>query len=270
MPMEAMLEELPSDETAEEAEDTEDASEATEDDEYVTVTIRAWCGQAGYTEKRTAEFGLSVAGTRTVNEEDPALNHHFIENEREECYVCVHCNDSWHDYPPSYKDGYEEFPEKASKGHTEKHEDGTHEFTDIVWDKDNHSWCKAKIKCAERYCDHLWSDEELECDVEESSLTDSEGKTYPVFTATYNGELVDKQYPDGKTAYTLGDVNDDGEINLKDVVLLRQYYAGGDVTVNELAADVNGDGAVTLKDVVLLRQYYAGWDVQLGKSEDAE
>ena len=270
MPMEAMLEELPSDETAEEAEDTEDASEATEDDEYVTVTIRAWCGQAGYTEKRTAEFGLSVAGTRTVNEEDPALNHHFIENEREECYVCVHCNDSWHDYPPSYKDGYEEFPEKASKGHTEKHEDGTHEFTDIVWDKDNHSWCKAKIKCAERYCDHLWSDEELECDVEESSLTDSEGKTYPVFTATYNGELVDKQYPDGKPAYTLGDVNDDGEINLKDVVLLHQYYAGGDVTVNELAADVNGDGAVTLKDVVLLRQYYAGWDVQLGKSEDAE
>ena len=40
--------------------------------------------------------------------------------------------------------------------------------------------------------------------------------------------------------------------------------------MNELAADVHGDGAVTLKDVVRLRQYYAGWDVQLGKSEDAE
>lgn len=268
MPMEAMLEELPSEETAEEAEDTEDASEATEDDEYVTVTIRAWCGQTGYTEKRTAEFGLSVAGTRTVNEEDPALNHHFIENEREDCYVCVHCNDSYHDEYPEDYDGYEPKDEDATYEHYDYDESETPEFVNIEWAAD-YSACTAQLKCAERYCDAAISDT-VDCTVKAEAIDGSDGNTYRVFTATYMGNVVDKQYPDGKPAYTLGDVNDDGEINLKDVVLLRQYYAGGDVTVNELAADVNGDGAVTLKDVVRLRQYYAGWDVQLGKSEDAE
>ena len=269
MPMEAMLEELASEETAEEAEDTEDASEANEDDEYVTVTIRAWCGQAGYTEKRTAEFGLSVAGRRTVNEEDPALNHHFIKNEREDCYVCVHCNDSWHEEYPEDYDGFEPKDENATYEHYDYDEGETPEFVNIEWAAD-YSACTAQLKCAERYCDAAISDT-VDCTVKDETIDGSDGNTYRVFTATDDmGNVVDKQYPDGKPAYTLGDVNDDGGINLKDVVLLRQYYAGGDVTVNELAADVNGDGAVTLKDVVLLRQYYAGWDVQLGKSEDAE
>ena len=265
MPMEAMLEELASEETAEEAEDTEDASEANEDDEFVTVTIRAWCGQAGYTEKRTAEFGLSVPDTRTENKEDPALNHHFIYNDDEKvkCHICIHCNDSYHkEYPEDY-DGYEPEDPDATYDHYEEHEDGTHEFTDIVWDKDNYSWCKAKIKCAERYCDHLWSDEELECDVEESSLTDSEGKTYRVFTATYNGELVAKEYPDGEPPYTPGDVNNDGEVNGKDVIRLTQYTAEWDVEINLAAADVNGDGVVNGKDLIRLTQYVAEWDVEL-------
>ena len=64
-----------------------------------------------------------------------------------------------------------------------------------------------------------------------------------------------------------GDVNGDGAINLKDVVLLRRYIAGGwNVTVDEDIADVNSDKTVNLKDVVLLRRYIAGgWDVALKK-----
>lgn len=61
-----------------------------------------------------------------------------------------------------------------------------------------------------------------------------------------------------------GDLNGDGEINLKDVVLLRRYIAGGwGVTLDETAADINHDDAINLKDAVLLRRYIAGgWNVE--------
>ena len=62
-----------------------------------------------------------------------------------------------------------------------------------------------------------------------------------------------------------GDVNGDGTVNLKDVVMIRRYIAGGwNVTINESIADVNGDGNVNLKDVVMIRRYIAGgWNVEL-------
>lgn len=256
MPMEAMLEELASEETAEEA---EDASEANEDDEYVTVTIRAWCGQAGYTEKRTAEFGLSVAGTRTVNEEDPAQNHHFIKNEREGCYVCVHCNDSWHEEYPKDYDGYEPKDLDATYKHYDYDEGETPEFVNIEWAAD-YSTCTAQLKCAERYCDAAISDT-VDCTVKAKTIDGSDGNTYRVFTATYMGNVVDKQYPDGKPAYTLGDVNDDGEIDVYDLAKLRKYVADSDsVKIDLLAADVNGDGEVDVYDLAKLRKYVADPD----------
>lgn len=62
-----------------------------------------------------------------------------------------------------------------------------------------------------------------------------------------------------------GDVNGDKEINLKDVVLLRRYIAGGwDVNIDENAADVDHNGEIDLKDVVMLRRFIAGdWDIEL-------
>ena len=55
-----------------------------------------------------------------------------------------------------------------------------------------------------------------------------------------------------------GDLNGDGNVNLKDVVLLRRSIAGGwNVTVDDTLADVSGDGKVNLKDVVLLRRQIA-------------
>ena len=61
-----------------------------------------------------------------------------------------------------------------------------------------------------------------------------------------------------------GDVNGDGEVNLKDVNRLRKYLAGADVEINMANADVNGDGEVTLKDLARMRKYFAGADVALG------
>ncbi len=62
-----------------------------------------------------------------------------------------------------------------------------------------------------------------------------------------------------------GDANGDDKVDLRDVVLLRQYmanyvYATGASTVQvKPGADANGDGKVDLKDVVLLRQYMANY-----------
>ena len=68
----------------------------------------------------------------------------------------------------------------------------------------------------------------------------------------------------------LGDLNGDETVNLKDVVLLRRYIAGGwSVTLDESVADVNGDETVNLKDVVLLRRYIAGgWNVELNPTNN--
>ena len=65
-----------------------------------------------------------------------------------------------------------------------------------------------------------------------------------------------------EAAAVKGDLNGDGSVNLKDVVIMRRYIAGGwNVTIDETAADMNGDGEVNLKDVVLLRRQIAGgWD----------
>ena len=52
--------------------------------------------------------------------------------------------------------------------------------------------------------------------------------------------------------YTLGDVNDDGQVSIKDVTTLIDYLLGGDVTINELAADVKSDGNISIADVTAL------------------
>ena len=61
-----------------------------------------------------------------------------------------------------------------------------------------------------------------------------------------------------------GDCNDDQEVNSKDSLLLRQYIAKYDATINEEAADVVYDGKINSKDSLVLRQYIANYDVALG------
>ena len=57
---------------------------------------------------------------------------------------------------------------------------------------------------------------------------------------------------------TVGDVNLDGVINLKDLVLIAQAQAKWDVNYEELACDTNADGQFTLEDVTYLAEYLAG------------
>nr|WP_305119683.1 leucine-rich repeat protein [Ruminococcus sp. zg-924] len=97
--------------------------------------------------------------------------------------------------------------------------------------------------------------------------------TYPI-TVTYDKEEIcnDKEenvhfdVMNGAVkvaAHTPGDINEDGKVNLRDVIRLNQFVAGWNVKVNEGAKDVNGDGKVNLRDVIRLNQYVAGWDVNI-------
>ncbi len=62
----------------------------------------------------------------------------------------------------------------------------------------------------------------------------------------------------------LGDANDDGTVDMKDVLTIRKQLAGMAVSCNMQNADCNGDNAVDMKDVLMLRKYLAGLVETLG------
>ncbi len=69
------------------------------------------------------------------------------------------------------------------------------------------------------------------------------------------------------SAFTYGDVNDDGKVGVGDIVLMAQKLADfSDISINEAAADVTCDDDFDIRDIVLLAQHIAGWNVSLGAS----
>ena len=72
--------------------------------------------------------------------------------------------------------------------------------------------------------------------------------------------------------YDYGDANGDGEINTKDIILIRRYVAAKDpitgISTIEVStgADANGDGEINTKDIILVRRYVAAKDPTTGES----
>ena len=60
-----------------------------------------------------------------------------------------------------------------------------------------------------------------------------------------------------------GDVNEDGAVNIKDVMLIQQYIVGWKVSINAANANVNGDSKIDIRDVMLVQQSIVGWNVTL-------
>lgn len=54
-----------------------------------------------------------------------------------------------------------------------------------------------------------------------------------------------------------GDTTDDGIVDLKDILRLKKYLAGKDVVINLTNADMNENGEVQLDDLLLLMEQYA-------------
>ena len=59
-------------------------------------------------------------------------------------------------------------------------------------------------------------------------------------------------------AVTIGDVDKDGAVNIKDVIALFNHVSNGNTAVDEKASDVNGDGLINNKDVVALFRAVSG------------
>ena len=59
--------------------------------------------------------------------------------------------------------------------------------------------------------------------------------------------------------YTPGDISGDGSVDVRDVINLRRYIAGGyGIEANENVADINKDGSADVRDVITLRRFIAG------------
>ena len=65
-------------------------------------------------------------------------------------------------------------------------------------------------------------------------------------------------------AYTLGDTDGNGTINIRDAALILQYCAKWDVEIDLGGADADGNGTINIRDAALILQYCAKWDVALG------
>ncbi|MGN0114315.1 MAG: dockerin type I domain-containing protein, partial [Acutalibacteraceae bacterium] len=74
--------------------------------------------------------------------------------------------------------------------------------------------------------------------------------------------MLTAQWEDANVKY--GDLNDDGKINLFDLIAMRKYLANWSIEVNTAAADCNADGKINLFDLILMRKYLANWSVVLG------
>ena len=87
---------------------------------------------------------------------------------------------------------------------------------------------------------------------------------------TWNEKTYGEFYFEVEVRY--GDVNGDGYVDGRDVVLLRKYMANldYDTGISTVAvftgADANGDGKINGQDVVLLRKYMANLDFETGES----
>lgn len=81
----------------------------------------------------------------------------------------------------------------------------------------------------------------------------SGGKWYARFTVTGFSDFALVE-----TGKQTGDINGDGEVNEKDLLLLMRYFGGEPVTIREENADTNGDGAVDGRDALHLMKYLSG------------
>lgn len=61
-----------------------------------------------------------------------------------------------------------------------------------------------------------------------------------------------------------GDLNQDGEISVQDLVLLKRYIVGSTSQIDTKLADVTLDNQIDVSDVIRMSEYIAGYDVALG------
>ena len=79
------------------------------------------------------------------------------------------------------------------------------------------------------------------------------------YAGSSNGEAISSAAPEivitvEERAYPAWDVNQDGQVNVLDLILVAQYL-GEDASINNRQADVNGDGSINVLDLIIVAQY---------------
>ena len=78
-----------------------------------------------------------------------------------------------------------------------------------------------------------------------------------VFSASAAGTGLDDgviRFP-SDTKYMLGDTNDDSEVDIRDLVHMKKYFANKDtVKINASNSDLDGNGKIEAKDLAALRK----------------
>lgn len=98
----------------------------------------------------------------------------------------------------------------------------------------------------------------LKGDVNQDGVINStDGDLMLEFIKIYSNEDYDKYLSEEDIQHyiTYGDMNDDGCVTFKDVVLLGEINS--DITVNTQMGDVNHDGFIDSVDAVAILEYYA-------------
>jgi hypothetical protein len=75
------------------------------------------------------------------------------------------------------------------------------------------------------------------------------------FVMPAEGVTIGATFEASSPGYLLGDVNNDGDVTIKDVTSLIDYLLSGSGDINTQAADCSVDGSVTIKDVTALIDY---------------
>lgn len=62
--------------------------------------------------------------------------------------------------------------------------------------------------------------------------------------------------------YRYGDANNDGKVNIKDLVLLQRKLNKWSIKIDKSVCDMNKDGKVNIKDLILLRRLLNKWKIE--------
>lgn len=84
-----------------------------------------------------------------------------------------------------------------------------------------------------------------------ADVTEQTEEAQPTATATATGDEPKKP------GFLKGDANNDGLVNVKDLLTLRKFIADIPTDINLDAADINHDGYVNMKDALELRTFIA-------------
>lgn len=66
---------------------------------------------------------------------------------------------------------------------------------------------------------------------------------------------------DGDGFYKIGDVNNDGEVDILDLIAIKKHTVGNKPNICVAAADMNGDGEINAEDITIMKKILLGVSV---------